>query len=124
MGFVFHSPHGCILLNVRALLLRRNGLCECPRDIGELETPEVTWGEILQQRKFDFRVGQIFTEILWESVLGVGLLAFSFMFLPLVHISQFTTRLVNEPLTQLGSFAFGLSPRRNGLCEEMVSMQI
>ncbi|KAL2455227.1 Uncharacterized protein Fot_57714 [Forsythia ovata] len=46
-----------------------------PRGIDELVRPEVMWGEILRQRRFDFRVGQIFTEILLGSVLGVGLLA-------------------------------------------------
>ncbi|KAL2472912.1 Uncharacterized protein Fot_48648 [Forsythia ovata] len=40
-----------------------------PRGIGELVRPEVTWGEIFRQRRFDFCVGQIFTEILWGSVL-------------------------------------------------------
>ncbi|KAL2529454.1 Uncharacterized protein Fot_22055 [Forsythia ovata] len=60
----------------------------------ELVKLEVMWGEILRQRKFDSRVGQIFTEILWWSVLGVGLLALSLRSLPLMHIPQFTTRLV------------------------------
>ncbi|KAL2551548.1 F-box/FBD/LRR-repeat protein [Forsythia ovata] len=62
---------------------------------------EVTWGEILRQRRFDSCVGQIFTEILWGSVLGVGLLALSLRSLPLVHIPRFTTRLVKGPLTQV-----------------------
>ncbi|KAL2550649.1 UBC core domain-containing protein [Forsythia ovata] len=71
-----------------------------PRGICELVRPEVTWGEILRQRRFDSRVGQIFTKILWGSVLGVGLLALSLRFLPLVHIPRFTIRLVKGPLTQ------------------------
>ncbi|KAL2547887.1 Uncharacterized protein Fot_09417 [Forsythia ovata] len=71
-----------------------------PKGICELVRFEVMWGEILRQRRFDFRVGQIFTEILWESVLGVGLLALSLRSLPLVHIPRFTTRLVKGPLTQ------------------------
>ncbi|KAL2459135.1 Uncharacterized protein Fot_55153 [Forsythia ovata] len=71
-----------------------------PSGIGKLVRLEVTWGEILQQRRFDSRVGQIFTEILWGSVLGVGLLALSLKSLPLVHIPRFTTRLVNGPLAQ------------------------
>ncbi|KAL2490291.1 Ubiquitin-conjugating enzyme E2 28 [Abeliophyllum distichum] len=71
-----------------------------PRSIGELVRSEVTWGEILRQRRFDSRVGQIFTEILWKFVLGVGLLALSLRSLPLMHISRFTTRLVKGSLTQ------------------------
>ncbi|KAL2481221.1 hypothetical protein Adt_34187 [Abeliophyllum distichum] len=43
--------------------------------IGELVRSEVMWREILRQRMFDFRMGQIFTEILWEFVLEVDLLA-------------------------------------------------
>ncbi|KAL2487920.1 Uncharacterized protein Fot_41212 [Forsythia ovata] len=66
---------------------------------------EVTWEEIFRQRRFDSRVGQIFTEILWEFVLGVGLLALSLNSLSLVHIPQFTTRLVKGPLTQDNSSA-------------------
>ncbi|KAL2484319.1 Uncharacterized protein Fot_45763 [Forsythia ovata] len=78
-----------------------------PRGIGELVRSEVTWEEILRQRMFDFRVGQIFTKILWGSVLGVGLLALSLRSLPLVHIPRFTTRLVKRPLTQVWGFVFG-----------------
>ncbi|KAL2523017.1 uncharacterized protein Fot_26940 [Forsythia ovata] len=55
---------------------------------------------MLRLRRFDSCVGQIFTEILWGSVLGVGLLTLSLRSLPLVHIPRFTTRLVNGPLTQ------------------------
>ncbi|KAL2489904.1 hypothetical protein Fot_43196 [Forsythia ovata] len=66
----------------------------------ELVRPEVTWGEIIRQRMFDSRVGQIFTEILWEYVMWVGLLALSLRPLPLMHIYRFTTRLIKRPLTQ------------------------
>ncbi|KAL2462965.1 Uncharacterized protein Fot_54202 [Forsythia ovata] len=87
---------GLLALSLRSLPLTTFA----PKGIGELVRSEVTWGEIFRQRKFDSRVGQIFTEILWESVLGVGLLALSLRSLPLVHISRFTTRLVKGPLTQ------------------------
>ncbi|KAL2460010.1 hypothetical protein Adt_43430 [Abeliophyllum distichum] len=83
---------------------------EAPRGIGELVRPDVTWGEIFRQRRFDSREGQIFAEILWGSVLGVGLLAFSLRSLPLVHIPRFTTRLVKGPLTQVGDSAFETFP--------------
>ncbi|KAL2462908.1 hypothetical protein Fot_54145 [Forsythia ovata] len=84
----------------RAHLSIYNHTTFAPKGIGELVRSEVTWGEIFRQRRFDSRVGQIFTEILWESVLGVGLLALSLRSLLLVHISRFTTRLVKGPLTQ------------------------
>ncbi|KAL2510879.1 Ubiquitin carboxyl-terminal hydrolase 24 [Abeliophyllum distichum] len=76
------------------------------RGIGELVRSEVTWGEILWQCRFDFRVGQIFTEILWGSVIEVGMLALSLRSLPLVYIIRFTTCLVKGSLTQMRDFAF------------------
>ncbi|KAL2497002.1 Uncharacterized protein Fot_40759 [Forsythia ovata] len=90
--------------------------------IDELVRPEVTWGEILRQRWFDSCVEQIFTEILWGSVLWVGMLALSFMSLPLVHIPRFKTRLVKRPLTQVGTVRdFSLIKRikalPNGKCD-------
>ncbi|KAL2463713.1 Uncharacterized protein Fot_53369 [Forsythia ovata] len=86
------------------------------KGIGELVRPEVTWGEIIRQRKFDSRVGQIFTEILCGFVLRVGLLALSLRSLPLMHIPRFTIRLVKEPLTQVE----GLRIRDFPLIERMV----
>ncbi|KAL2500805.1 Uncharacterized protein Fot_34653 [Forsythia ovata] len=80
-----------------------------PRGIGELVRPEVTWGEILRQRKFNSCVGQIFAEILWGSVMGVGLLALSLKSLPLVHIPRSTTHLVKGLLTQAVGWG-GASP--------------
>ncbi|KAL2514129.1 uncharacterized protein Fot_28100 [Forsythia ovata] len=61
--------------------------------IGELVRLEVTWGEILRQRRFDSRVKKIFTEILWESVLGVGLLALS--------LSMRMTKISDRPETDI-----------------------
>ncbi|KAL2552967.1 hypothetical protein Fot_06586 [Forsythia ovata] len=90
------------------------------RDIGKLIRPEVTWKEIIRQHKFDFRVRQIFTEILWKSVLEIGMLALSFRSLPLVHIFRFTTRLVKGPLTHVGDFTFGTFP----LSEETKVIQV
>ncbi|KAL2467994.1 Aspartic proteinase-like protein 1 [Forsythia ovata] len=58
----------------------------------------------------------IFTEILWESVMEVGLLALSLRSLPLVYIPQFTTRLVKGSLTHVGGFAFGTSPYQKNKC--------
>ncbi|KAL2511975.1 hypothetical protein Adt_17575 [Abeliophyllum distichum] len=91
--------------------MKKKILTLAPRGIGELVRPEVTWGEILRQCRFDFRVRQIFTEILWGSILGVGLLTLSLRSLPLMHIPRFTTRLVKRPLTQVGEFRLrGLFP--------------
>ncbi|KAL2545672.1 Uncharacterized protein Fot_14905 [Forsythia ovata] len=49
-------------------------------------------------------------DILWVSVLGVGLLALFLRSLPLVHIPRFTIHLVKGPLTQVEDFAFGSYP--------------
>ncbi|KAL2462410.1 Glutamate receptor 2.2 [Forsythia ovata] len=49
------------------VFLKVNYILSALRGIGELVRSEVTWGEILRQRRFDSRVGQIFTEILWRS---------------------------------------------------------
>ncbi|KAL2535665.1 hypothetical protein Fot_17056 [Forsythia ovata] len=82
----------------------------CPRGISELVRPEVTWGEIIRQHMLDFRVGQIFTEILRRSVLGVGMLALSLRSLSFGHIPRFTTRLVKKPPTQVRGFTFRTFP--------------
>ncbi|KAL2458945.1 Uncharacterized protein Fot_55231 [Forsythia ovata] len=91
------------------------------RGIGELVRPEVMWGEILRQCRFDFCVGQIFTEILWRSVMGVGLLALSLRSLPLVHIPRFTTRLVKRPLIQVERFRLRNFPHKQKIYESLAS---
>lgn len=83
---------------------------DCLRNIGEMVRYKVTWEEIFRQRKFEFRVGEFLTKILWESVIGFVLLTLSLITLPLMYILWFTIYLVKKPLILVRVSLSRLSP--------------